>query len=188
MSGGIEVNKIAAAVFLAGIIAMVSGLTAQGLYQGSISEHGPQEAKRGYMIEGAATTAAESGAAPADAKPVDILPLLASADLKAGEAQIKKCTSCHSFDKGGKNGVGPNQWNLLGRAFASVSGYSYSAALSGMKDKKWGFQELSDFLAAPKKYIPGNKMSFAGISNPQDRAHLIAYLNTLSDKPLPLPK
>lgn len=188
MSGGIEINKICGALFLAGIIAMVAGLTAEGLYKGSISEH-EEEVKRGYTIEGAATETAEGGAAAAPAGPVDILPLLAKADVKAGEAVVKKCTSCHSFDKGGKNGVGPNQWNLVGSHFAHSEGYSYSAAISELKDKKkWGFQELSDFLAAPKKYIAGNKMSFAGIANPQDRANLIAYLNTLSDKPLPLPK
>ncbi len=187
MSGGIEINKIAGAVFLAGIIAMVAGLTAEGLYKGSISEH-EEEVKRGYTIAGAAEASAEGGAAPADAKPVDIMPLMAKADVKAGEAVSKKCASCHTFDKGGKNGVGPNQWNLVGNHFAHNETYSYSAAVAGMKDKHWGFQELSDFLSAPKKYIPGNKMSFAGVSKPEDRANLIAYLNTLTDKPLPLPK
>lgn len=185
MSNGLEINKMAGAVFLAGIIAMVAGLMSEGLYKGSISEH-HEEAKRGYSIEVAEEGSADAGAAAKDAGPVDIKPLLASADVKAGEAQIKKCTSCHSFDKGGKHGVGPNQWNLVGRAIASASGYSYSTVLTGMSDKKWNFQELSEFLAAPKQYAPGNKMSFAGIKNPQDRANLIAYLNSLSDNPLPL--
>ena len=188
MSGGIEINKIAGAVFLAGIIAMVAGLTAEGLYTGSISEK-EEAIKRGYTIEGAAADTAEGAAPAADAAPVDIMPLLAKADVKAGEAISKKCTSCHTFDKGGKNGVGPNQWNLVGNHFAHNETYSYSAAVSDLKDKKkWGFQELSDFLSGPKKYIPGNKMSFAGVSKPEDRANLIAYLNTLTDKPLPLPK
>jgi cytochrome c len=189
MSGGIEVNKIAGAILLAGVVAMVSGLMSEALYTGSISEEHEHEAKRGYTIAGAENAGSESeAAAPKDDKPVDILPLLAKADVKAGEGVSKKCTSCHSFDKGGKNGVGPNQWNLVGSHFAHSESYTYSAAIGGMKDKKWGFQELSEFLANPKKYIPGNKMSFAGIANPQDRANLIAYLNTLSDKPLALPK
>jgi cytochrome c len=189
MSGsGIEINKIAGAVLLAGVIAMVTGLMSEGLYHGSMSAHDDKHAKRGYTIEGAETEGTQTATPAAEEKPVNIAELLAKADVKAGEGVAKKCTACHSFDKGGKHGVGPNQWNLVGSSFASKAGYSYSAALSGMKDKKWGFQELSEFLANPKKSVPGNKMSFAGISNPQDRANLIAYLNTLNDSPLPLPK
>lgn len=186
MSRGLEVNKIAGAVFLAGVVAWVSMLSAEALYAGSISEK-EEAGKRGYTVEGAATETAQGGAAPAAAAPVDIMPLMAKADVKAGEAVSKKCTSCHTFDKGGKNGVGPNQWNLVGSHFAHNDAYSYSPALSELKDKKkWGFQELSDFLTNPKKYVPNNKMAFAGIPKAEDRANLIAYLNTLSDKPLPL--
>ena len=186
MSAGLEINKIAGAILLAGVIAMISGLVAEGLYTGTIAEEKP-ETKRGYSIAGAENTGSGQ-AAPAEEKPVDIAPLMAKADIKAGEAQSKKCLSCHSFDKGGKNGVGPNQWGLVGGPFAHKSDYSYSQAIMAMKDKTWGFQELSDFLAKPSKYIPGTKMSFAGISNPQDRANLIAWLNAQSDKPLALPK
>lgn len=186
---GLELNKIVAAVLLAGIIAMVAGLVTEGLYESGEGHHGKEEAKRGYMIEGAETADANAAGAPAaEEAPVDIMPLLTSADLAAGQAQLKKCTACHTFDKGGKDGVGPNQWGLVGSHFAHKDGYAYSPALAGMKDKEWDFQELSDFLANPKKSAPGNKMAFAGIKNPQDRANLIAYINTLSDSPLPLPK
>lgn len=183
---GMEINKVAAAVLLAGIIAMTAGFMSEGLYAGGAG-HGDKEAKRGYSIEVAEDAGSADGAPAADTGPVDIIPLLAGADLAAGEKLIKKCTACHTFEKGGKEGVGPNQWGLLGRGIASHSGYSFSDALNAMKGKKWGFQELSDFLAKPKDFAPGNKMSFAGIKNPQDRANLIAYLNTLSDSPLPLP-
>jgi cytochrome c len=178
MSGnGLEFNKLTGAVLLAGVIAMVSGLTSEALYAGGAGEHGA-EAKRGYSIEVAENTAA-TGTPAADEKPVDIAPLLAKADVKAGEALIKKCTACHSFDKGGKNGVGPNQWNLVGSHFGHKDDYTYSAALMAMKDKKWDAQNLSEFLTNPKKYMPGNKMSFAGIAKPEDRANIIAYLTTL---------
>lgn len=177
-SNGFEMNKIAGAILLAGFIALASGLISEALYHGTISEHGHAEEKRGYTIAGA-ESAGETTAPAVEEKPVDIAPLMASADVKAGEALVKKCTSCHTFDKGGKNGVGPNQWGLVGSHFGHADGYSYSAALMAMKDKKWTEQALSDFLANPKKAIPGNKMSFAGIKNPQDRANLIAYLKTL---------
>jgi cytochrome c len=177
---GIEINKIAGAVLLAGVIAMVTGIVSQALYTGSVGEHhAGHEAKRGYTIEGAESEGDMAAAPAEEAAPVDIGPFMAKADAAAGQALSKKCTACHTFDKGGRNGVGPNQWALVGSHFGHSKDYAYSSALMAMKDKKWGPQELSEFLANPKKYIPGNKMSFAGIKDPQDRANLIAYLSTL---------
>jgi cytochrome c len=172
-----EIYKIAGAVLLAGVIAMVCGLASEGLYGSSEHGHG-KEAKRGFTIAGA-ETASEGGAPAAAEAPVDIAPFMAKADAAAGQNIVKKCTSCHTFDKGGKNGVGPNQWGLVGNHFGHEATYSYSPAIAALKDKKWGPQELSEFLHNPKKFIPGNKMSFAGIKDPQERANLIAYLSTL---------
>lgn len=173
---GLELNKIAASVLLAGIIAMFSGITAEGLYAAGEEKTGKEE-KRGYTIEGAATGGASTAAK--EEKPVDIASYMAKADVKAGEQVVKKCASCHSFDKGGKNGVGPNQWGLVGSHFAHKDDYSYSPAVAAMKDKKWTAQNLSEFLDNPRKFIPNNKMAFAGIKDPQERANLIAYLSTL---------
>lgn len=174
-----ELNKIIGAILLAAIIAVVSGFAAAGLYTGSIGEHEEKEAKRGYTVAGA-EAAGDAGAAPAaEEKPVDIAPLMAKADVAAGEQQVKKCTACHTFDKGGKNGVGPNQWGLVGAHHAHKDDFTYSDAMKAKHDEVWTEQALSDFLNNPKKAIPGNKMSFAGIKNPQDRANLIAYLKTL---------
>jgi cytochrome c len=179
--GSFELNKIIGALLLAAVIAMVSGFAAMALYTGSIGEHGGHEAKRGYTIAGAENADAPAGTPAVEEKPVDIMPLMATADVAAGQAQIKKCTACHTFEQGGKNGVGPNQWELFGAALGHRTDYSYSETIKAMQAKgmKWDEQTLSDFLANPKKFAPGNKMSFAGMKNPQDRANLIAYLKTL---------
>lgn len=178
-----ELNKIAGALLLAGVIAMVSGLIANGLYYGSIAGEPHvvgEEVKRGYQIEVTEDTGAGGEATAADAGPVDIAPFMAKADVEAGKALIKKCTSCHTFDAGGKNGVGPNQFGLVGSPIAHKSDFAYSDALKALHGKKtWTPQELSDFLNNPKKYAPGNKMAFAGMKKPEDRANLIAYLQTL---------
>jgi len=177
--GSFELNKIVGAILLASVVAMVSGFAALGLYTGSMGEHGGHhEEKRGYSIA-VAEGASAATTATADTGPVDIAPFMATADAAAGQGQLKKCTACHTFDNGGKNGVGPNQWALIGSHYAHKTDYAYSDALKAKHSETWTEQNLSDFLANPKKAIPGNKMSFAGMKDPQDRANLIAYLKTL---------
>ncbi|MCM2439229.1 cytochrome c family protein [Agrobacterium vitis] len=153
--------------------------------------HAPTPEKEGYAIVAAEAPAAggAEGAAPAAAdKP--IAELLASADVKAGEAIFKKCTACHSVDKGGANKVGPNLWGVVDRPVASHEGFAYSA---GMKDfskgssQHWTFENLNHFLTAPKKFVAGTAMGFAGIPKEQDRANLLVYLHNQSDNPVALP-
>ena len=75
---------------------------------------------------------------------------------------------------------------MVGRDIASVEGFKYSEALTG-KEGDWDYQKLDEYLAAPKKWAPGNKMAFVGIKKPEDRANVILYLRSLSENPAPLP-
>ena len=111
---------------------------------------------------------------------------LASADAAAGEQVFKKCTACHNADQGGANALGPNLWDVLGEPVGKGKGFPFSSALSGVSGT-WNWDNMSEWLKSPKKFAPGTKMTFAGLSNPQDRANVIAFLNAHSDSPLPLP-
>jgi cytochrome c len=112
--------------------------------------------------------------------------LLASADVAKGQAAARKCASCHSFEKGGPNRVGPNLHDVVGRAKAAVPNFSYSAALKE-KGGEWSFENINAFLQNPKGYAPGTTMAFAGIGAAAERADILAYLRSLSDSPKPLP-
>ena len=112
--------------------------------------------------------------------------LLASASLEKGEKTYKKCGSCHSYTKEGKNKVGPNLWNIVNRPKANVDGFAYSSALAEFGGV-WGYEELSKFLYKPKDYIKGTKMNFAGLKKAEDRANLILFMREQSDNPVPLP-
>lgn len=124
-----------------------------------------------------------------DDAPVDLGTLLASADIAKGERQAKNCTSCHNFTNGGPNAIGPNLWGVVGRNVAQHEGFTYSAAFKTVAQAHpvWTYEELFQFLAAPSKYAQGTAMSFAGIRKPEDRANLLAYLNTQTSAPLAFP-
>lgn len=169
----LEMNKIAAAVLIAGLIALIVGKATNILYH--VDGHGE---KRGYQVAGVDASEGAGGAPKEEEKPVDIAPLMAAADAAAGQLVSKKCTSCHTFDKGGKNGVGPNLHGIAGAKIAAKGDYAYSEALKA-KGGNWDAQSLSDWLANPQKFAKGNKMGFAGLKKPEDRAGLIKYLQSL---------
>lgn len=108
---------------------------------------------------------------------VDFPTLLASADAGKGERVFKKCASCHSFEAGGGNKVGPALWGVMGRQKAAVADFQYSDALSSL-GTNWTPEAMNAFLENPKEYAPGNKMTYRGLSKPEDRAALIVYLQT----------
>lgn len=119
------------------------------------------------------------------AAPVDFATLLASADPKAGERRAALCKSCHTLEKGGANGTGPNLWGVVGRAVAGHEGFNYTGALKAAGGD-WTFDRLSAYLENSQAYIPGTAM-VQRFSKAEQRAELIAFLNTLSDSPRALP-
>jgi cytochrome c len=176
---GFEFNKLMAALLLAVLIAMLAGFIAHEVVAPKMLE------KNVYVVEGVGqpvTTATETPKGPAP-----IGPLLAKADPVAGQKTARVCGTCHSFNKGEPAKIGPNLYGVVGGPHAHMAGFDYSDAMKGMSGN-WDFDELNSFLFSPRTHVPGTKMSFAGIKNDQDRANVIAWLNTLSDKPLPLPK
>ena len=112
--------------------------------------------------------------------------LLASGDAEAGRKVARKCASCHTFDQGGRNKIGPNLWDVVGRAMAGSEGFSYSGALS-QAGGSWDYEALDRFLTKPREFIAGTKMFFAGLKKPAERANVILFLRSLSDSPGPLP-
>jgi cytochrome c len=178
-----EWNKIIGAVLASMILAMVSGIVAGNLVKPTVP------AKPVYVVAGAETPAAGKEAAAAPAGPEPIAPLLAKADPAAGKEQAKKCTVCHTFEKGGPNRIGPNLWNVIGEPIAEDrGGYEFSSALSAHKGQKWTVDDLNQWLTNPQSFAKGTKMTFAGLPKAKDRADVVAYLNTLSDNPQPLGK
>ena len=169
-------NTIAGWVLGAGIVALGASIVAGEMF------HSERPEEMGYPIEGVVQEG--EGAAEAE-KPIAFY--LASADPAAGEQVFKKCTACHNADKGGANALGPNLWDVLGEPIGKGKGFPFSPALSGVGGT-WNWDNMSEWLKSPKKFAPGTKMTFAGLSNPQDRANVIAFLNTHSDNPLPLPE
>ena len=113
--------------------------------------------------------------------------MLAAADPAAGEKVFNKCKACHNAEKGGANQVGPNLWNVVNSSIAHHDGFPYSTALAARSGEKWTYDELNVYLTSPKAFAPGTKMTFAGLSKPEDRAAVIAFLRTRNDSPPPLP-
>lgn len=174
-----ELNKIAAAVLIALIVVKGVDLISRTLISPTVLSEPAFKIAGAPMPSSHAHPTVPEGPAP-------IEPLLAAANLKKGEEIFRKCTSCHTVDKGGANRIGPNLFGIVDAPKAKHPEYSYSSVLKE-KGGAWTYQELNLFLYNPRAYLPGTKMSFAGIKNTQDRADLIAYLRGQSASPCPLP-
>ena len=174
-----ELNKVLGAVLGTCLCLLALHLFTNSLF----ASHAP--ATPGYPI---AVKEQPTGAAVAKKEPeLPIETLLASANVDRGKSDARACQTCHTFEKGGPNRIGPNLWGVVGRPRASEPGYGYSPAMKA-KGGTWTYQELNKFLSNPQAYIPGTKMTFSGFPNGKRRADVVDYLHTLSDNPMPLPK
>ena len=158
-------NTINGWVLFAGVVALGASVLTGEIFAG----HRPET--MGYPIEGVEV---EGEGAEAE-KPIAFY--LASGDAAKGEQVFKKCAACHNADPGGANALGPALFGTLGKPIAGHAGFAYSDALKGVGGT-WGWDNMSAWLANPKKFAPGNKMTFAGLSNPQERADVLLFLNS----------
>ena len=174
-----EVNKIAGAILMSLLIVVVIG------HVGDVLVPIPKAGHDAAMAPHGGSGSAQQAAVPTTAeKP--IAELLKTAKVDDGAKVFKKCQACHTGEKAGANKVGPNLWNIIGEKKAHMAGFAFSDAMQ-KSPGDWSYDALSQFLTKPSAYVPGTKMTFAGIREPQERANVIAYLRTLSDSPKPLP-
>jgi len=174
-----ELNKILGALLFTCLCLLALSIGAEAMF------HPVKPAKPGFEV---AVKEHAAGGEQAKAEPDEpIEKLLASASIDKGANAAKKCAACHTFGKGEPNRVGPNLYGVVGRERGSHAGFNYSAGMKG-KPGKWTVEDLNAFLQNPKGFVPGTSMGFAGVPRGSERADLIAFLNSKSDSPAPLPK
>lgn len=167
-------NTASGWVLFSGIVALGASI-ASGMYFHADSQEEFEDGEWGYFVEG------EEEEGGADAGP-DLGTLLASADAAEGERVFAKCTACHTIEQGGANGIGPNLYGTMGKAIAGHAGFAYSSALTDVGGQ-WTWENMDAWLESPRGFANGTKMSFAGLSSPEDRANVMEYLATFGGAP-----
>ena len=104
-------------------------------------------------------------------------------DAEAGQRVFNQCRACHTVDKGGRNGVGPNLWGIVGRKAASIESFRYSSNMRtlGEGGHVWTIENLTAYITNPKAVVPQGSMAFAGLRNEQQLKDLLAYLAKQKD-------
>jgi len=157
-------NTIAGWVLGAGIVLLGASLVSGEIFKAERPE------TMGYPIAGVVPDGPVAAAEP------PIAHFLQTASAARGEAAFGKCTACHTVAQGGANGTGPNLWGSMGSAVAGRAGYSYTEALRG-HGGNWDWDTMSQWLKSPRAFANGTRMSFAGLSDPQERADVMLFLN-----------
>ena len=106
-------------------------------------------------------------------------------DPVAGKKAFLRCRTCHTIEKTGVHLIGPNLWGVVGRKAGTKADFQYSEAMKKF-NKTWDAATLDIYLKKPSAVVPGGRMLFVGLSDAKQRADVIAYLNTKSDKPIRL--
>jgi cytochrome c len=176
-----ELNKILGAVLGTCLVLLAVHIAAGAIFSP------PVPAKPGYVVVVKEEQPAKEASAPAAAGGQPIEALLASASASHGAQIAKQCEVCHNFQEGQGPKIGPDLYGVVGRPVASVPGFHYTAALKA-KGGTWTFDALDKWLTDPRADVPGTAMTFAGLKNEKQRADVIAYLDSLSKNPVPLPK
>jgi cytochrome c len=169
-------NTIAGWVLGAGVVLLGASLVTGEMFKAARPD------TMGYPIEGVE----QEGEGAAGEQPIAFF--LQTADAGRGEQQFRKCAACHTIEQGGAQGLGPNLWANMGATIAHIPGFNYSDALRARSAETWTWENMSEWLRSPRSFAPGTRMTFAGMSNPQERADLMLYMNQMgSSLPLPPP-
>lgn len=174
-----EWNKIFGGVLAAALLIMVIRIVAEDVI---FAHHDLEEDAFPIVVAEAETTTVvdvEEGPSLGE--------LLASASAEDGIKTFRQCAACHTVNEGGKNGVGPNLYGVVGAQVAGRGDFSYSAALAGIGGA-WTYEQLDAFLTSPRGFASGTKMSFAGLRRETDRAKVIQYLRSISPNAPELPQ
>ncbi|MBM3608596.1 MAG: c-type cytochrome [Alphaproteobacteria bacterium] len=178
-----ELNKILGAILTTLLVVMGIGIFSDTIF----ATHAPQKSAYELPAESADGAAAGGGAA---APQVNLAELVGKGDAGRGAGVAKQqCGACHTFDKGGKSGIGPNLFGIVERGIGGTAGFAYSPVFQGKAKEggKWSFESLYAFLSSPRAFANGTKMAYGGLKDPGRMGDLMAYLRSIADTPAALP-